>query len=479
MSIQTTSSILTEEQIAAKDKIIDWFHNSDNSYMILSGSGGTGKTTLVSELLNHLEDCEIILTGTTHKCLELLKSRTSYWLYTDAMTVHKFLGLRPEPDAYGKLRLEGKAKKQFTAELVIVDESSMVGSGLWEWIEIGTSVYTGTPGFNQIKWLFVGDKAQVNPVGESKSTLFDRTLPTVELKTIVRHKGNLLNFVSRVRDRGETELDSWDRTYTSFSKFRGDFLDCAISKEPGDCVYLGWTNKAIDQMREELRLHLYDATPEQMFVEGEIIRASTDVYRTLKQEDDWKCLEKKLPLLPAMEGDVVGKSSHIFQVLSVNILAPGFYPYWTYSLKLRNLSTRFAGVGIGVTTAIHPSSLEDYRADLKKIADAATAWKVAHQKKDGLGETQSIKLLTDLGFKGMKGRVAQAAWAYYFNVQRLFSTFSSPYVITVHKAQGSDYQNVWVDCADIFKNRNVQERERILYTAVTRSKENLALYLPR
>jgi hypothetical protein len=50
-----------------------------------------------------------------------------------------------------------------------------------------------------------------------------------------------------------------------------------------------------------------------------------------------------------------------------------------------------------------------------------------------------------------------------------FAQLSYGYAITCHKAQGSNYYNVFVDAGDIMKNNKESEMRRCLYTAFTRT----------
>lgn len=51
------------------------------------------------------------------------------------------------------------------------------------------------------------------------------------------------------------------------------------------------------------------------------------------------------------------------------------------------------------------------------------------------------------------------------------------YALTVHKSQGSTYGSVYCELDDINKNRKLKERERLIYTALTRTSEKLYIYI--
>ena len=472
----TDKLVLNDDQRKAVNAISEWLESGSEPYFVLSGAGGTGKTTVVSALIEkYSADNDVYLTGTTHKCVEVLISRTPMQYYVEAMTIHKFLGLRPEPDAYGKLHLESALKRSFECNLAIVDEASMIGAGIWEWLDVEASPYIDTPGFSDIKWLFIGDSGQINPVNEAESIVFEKDLPGYCLSKVVRYGGDLLNFAAKIRANGTSVISEWGKKYNSFSLFREEFLQDAFINPPGDCVYLAWTNQAVEAMREEVRLHLYDATDVIPFVPGEILRANSDVYTSVYQEDCWGFINRKKPLPIPKNFCLVGRNSNIFKVLSAEEVAPDKFPYWTYRLRLENSSL----LDRGISYAIHPISVPHLSKDLELISGLAVEWKQAHKKKNELEMEVVRRKLLDLGFKGVGGGIVKSAWEYYYSLRRLFPSFSSPYVLTVHKSQGSDYQSVWINCPDILRNKNALERDRLLYTAVTRSRKNLSLYMTK
>lgn len=51
-----------------------------------------------------------------------------------------------------------------------------------------------------------------------------------------------------------------------------------------------------------------------------------------------------------------------------------------------------------------------------------------------------------------------------------FPTFSSPFVLTVHKSQGSTYDEVYINSHDILKSTN---KKRLMYVAISRAKNKL------
>ena len=63
------------------------------------------------------------------------------------------------------------------------------------------------------------------------------------------------------------------------------------------------------------------------------------------------------------------------------------------------------------------------------------------------------------------------------NVVDIFAKLNYGYCITIHKSQGSTFNNVFIDISDIFENKNKDEVLKCLYTAITRTADSLELLL--
>jgi ATP-dependent exoDNAse (exonuclease V) alpha subunit len=68
-------------------------------------------------------------------------------------------------------------------------------------------------------------------------------------------------------------------------------------------------------------------------------------------------------------------------------------------------------------------------------------------------------------------------WENYYNFLNNFAIVKNAYAISAHKSQGSSYNDSLVILNDIVKNRDIIEKNRILYTAITRPKNKLYLTL--
>ncbi|MDE5743187.1 MAG: AAA family ATPase, partial [Bacteroidales bacterium] len=143
---------------------------------VLSGYAGTGKTTLVSALTNALSQLNIqtVLlapTGRAAKVMAAYSGRPAY-------TIHKYIYYTGLDDG-GFLRTSLRKNKS-SQTLFIVDEASMMSADEGLLSDLMTYVYTGY----RCRLLFVGDRAQLPPVGSSYS-------PALEVDFLNRHFAHL------------------------------------------------------------------------------------------------------------------------------------------------------------------------------------------------------------------------------------------------------------------------------------------------
>lgn len=146
------------------------FDSDARSAFLLRGYAGTGKTSLVSALIQTLPalrvNCVLLApTGRAAKVLGGYSGRSAY-------TIHKKIYMTAT-DATGTLRTV-RAVNKHAYTLFIVDEASMIGleatlsrHSLLE--DLVDYVYDG----NHCRLMLIGDTAQLPPVGQSESPALD------------------------------------------------------------------------------------------------------------------------------------------------------------------------------------------------------------------------------------------------------------------------------------------------------------------
>ncbi|MBQ9254004.1 MAG: AAA family ATPase [Bacteroidales bacterium] len=200
----------TQDQSILINMLEDFLFLSHSKIFVLKGYAGTGKTTVMSALIKTLpyfaiRSVLLAPTGRAAKVLSLYSKRTAY-------TIHKkiYYSGHDEDGFVFSLRVN-KSKDT----LFIIDESSMIGlsndkgfmarnllEDLMEYVSSGTDC----------KVIFIGDTAQLPPVGEIISPALDveylerhfsSNIPSCKLTNVVRQAldSGILKNASNIRFR--------------------------------------------------------------------------------------------------------------------------------------------------------------------------------------------------------------------------------------------------------------------------------------
>ena len=68
-------------------------------------------------------------------------------------------------------------------------------------------------------------------------------------------------------------------------------------------------------------------------------------------------------------------------------------------------------------------------------------------------------------------------WGKFYEAKRMFADIGYNYAITAHKSQGSTYETAFVVESDIDIQRDIENRNRIKYTAFTRPSKRLVIII--
>ncbi len=278
---------LTKQQNKIFEQI-QAFMKSEDSVFILRGYAGTGKTTMIKVIADYIAQSRYVyLMAPTGRAARVLAHKTGY----KATTIHKAIYAKAcvvSKNAKDIAESEFKFvfpvyKNEHNGNIVaIVDESSMVCSRK---IEHELFVY-GTdniledlldfirPSFGG-KIIFVGDPAQLPPVGESISNALrtdyfkERGLKVVvgELTEVIRQKDDsvILKNAMMIRDI----LEKQQKNYLVFEEKTGDvenvpsdkFLDKYLEyrQKSGvhDSVVICYSNKSASRYNKDIRSFLY------------------------------------------------------------------------------------------------------------------------------------------------------------------------------------------------------------------------------
>ena len=412
--------MLTADQENAKNLIVEWFFNTDDQVFVLSGYAGTGKTFLIDYVVKkelHLEaGVEAVFVSPTGKAAANLVRNG-----TVAGTIHGLIYRREEDfdvDENGEiiewsnqLRFVKKEEIDKKIRLIIIDEASMINE----------MVLYDLLSFG-VKCLFCGDSAQLPPV--------DGTCPLLEnahytMEQIVRQAAdNPIIQVATMARSGE---------YIPYGIY-GEQV-CVISKNALSAKERKRLFLAADQIicgRNSTRMALnheiraYKGIPEEALLplDGEkMICTLNDWEKPLDEE-------KRFHLV----NGIIGTVSDV-QLQHDDLATMDFYVDFLDS-------TVKVPFDIGILTKGRYTHRYGFRA--VTLADGT--------------------VVAEDNFPMFRAQRSVA--------EEPVCRFEFGYAITCHKAQGSEFDFVIVfDEGWVFG----EEKDRWLYTAITRAKEKLLI----
>jgi exodeoxyribonuclease-5 len=451
---------LTAGQAAAAEAFAAWLKAPyDGTPFVLSGYAGTGKTYLSRHLLQQVDDLGYCWTvvAPTHKAVGVLRQQLAWaglqptWYPS---TIHRLLRLKlkRQGDLERCEETEQTAASLENLGLVLVDEASMVDSTLLE-----IALRCAHP--FRTRLVFVGDPAQLPPVGEPTSPVFGMgRAAAFSLSEVVRHQGPVLQLATGLRngqlpcrqppvlapvrdDHGQVAALSRAEWLTAAQAAlrRGAELD-----NPDHARILCYTNRALEQLVPIARRAIHGEMADQLPVlPGEVL-----ITRAAVMAPACRAGEEA-----AEEPDMLLGSN---RELVVRDVTP----------ERCDLADFGIGSGDGLTApVIDTLSAEveagEARLTLRLLPPAGSQ---AREQLDGLMR-QLRQQARDAGKQG-----GRALWRRYFLVRDAFASLGPAAVLTVHRSQGSTFGEVFV-AGDVFWPSDAVLRRQLVYVAVSRASQ--------
>lgn len=153
-----------------------------NGIVVLTGGPGTGKTTTINAMIHFFESegMDIFLAAPTGRAAKRMTEATGY----EAQTIHRLLEVNGNPETEGNTGFGRNEENPLEADVVIIDEMSMVDLPLM--YALLHAIVPGT------RLILVGDRNQLPSVGPGsvlKDIIDSECFPVVMLKKIFRQAG--------------------------------------------------------------------------------------------------------------------------------------------------------------------------------------------------------------------------------------------------------------------------------------------------
>lgn len=420
----------------------------DHKAFLLKGYAGTGKTTIISAYINALKTLGhgVILMAPTGRAAKVLANYSN----TSATSIHKAI-YRQQGAGSSSFSLNHNKHKN---TIFIIDEASMIanlgtsdthfGSGrlLDDLIEY---VYTG----DNCQMIVLGDDAQLKPVGENYSPALEK--PKLESYGLEVFDYQLTDVVRQANESGilhnATILRHSIFNSSVTPKFNTDFPDIErvsgedlIDKINHSYDYTGIENTAIITYSNK-RSVLYNRGVRNQVLQKEDEISNGDFLVITKNNYFWSKQYDNLDFIAN------GESAEIIRIRK---------HYDIYNLRFADVTLRLIDRDIEIDTKILIDSL--------------------YTETQATINTLNNKLLEEIAEDYPEITTKKELWKElrkneFFNALQI--KFS--YAITCHKAQGGQWDHVFIDQGYLPDDAINESYYQWLYTAFTRARHKLFL----
>ena len=431
-------------------KLVEYITTLGNrSIFLLKGYAGTGKTTLISALVKSLPSIgkRSVLLAPTGRAAKVLAKYSK----KKSSTLHKKIyWIRTTKNGNTFITLK---ENLHTNTIFIVDEASMIPEDAKDGInkrsllkDLIKYVYEGI----DCKLILIGDTAQLPPVNLDISPALDennldkkyqKQIIHQELKKVVRQEKNsmVLENATHLRELIQGNIKKLPKIKLNQEVVRissGDELQEYIEKSYGNSGVENTTiicrsNKRANQYNDRIR--------SEILWQEDIISAG-DILMVVRNNYFW--LDEKSEAGFLANGDII-EVTRIKEIIE------------RYGFKFAKASIR----------------LMDYENENE--IDTILLLDTINSESPSLKYDEYKKLYTEVGldYKGQKDINKKIKENEFFNAIQIKFGYS----ITCHKAQGGQWKNVFIDIGYFKKEMLDKNYLRWLYTAFTRSTENLYL----
>ncbi len=459
-SLYKESKELTLDQLNALKAFNLWLSTpSENKPFVLSGFAGSGKTFLSIEFLKRVELNKLCWTvaAPTHKAvgvlrryLDLAHLRSTWY----PSTIHRLLRLKIKRK--GDLEICEQTKETTNCleglHLILIDEASMINSNL-----LDITLKCAFP--FKTKLVFVGDTAQLPPIGEPISPVFSlQRAVNFKLRNVVRHQGPVLKLASCIREEklpceqppcmpdiktnesvvGFLKGDIW------LEKAKSSLCNASQTDDPDSARILCYTNRTLENLVPHVRRAIhgdmadhYPVLPGEVLITRNAIMANSSVNPSDNEEEPDMLFGSNRELI------VTDVKSENFDLSD---LSPSYKEIFETSL-IETLIVKVSSGRSEHNLRLLPSAGSNSR----KVIDQTL---------------NNLRMMS----KNVEKDQLRNIWKSFFLIRDSFASLGPASVLTVHRSQGSTFGEVFI-ASDIFTPKNLALRRQLTYVAVSRARK--------
>ena len=527
--------IFNDDQKTAIEEIKQFLY-SRNKEFLLEGPAGSGKTTLITHILEYyFKGYYIVFSAPTHKAVNVLKSNLeSYDEKVKFMTIHRLLGIKRKINSDGEIyfddmddEIENALDMNFAskANIIIVDEASMISESVYNMIQKFLMR-------KKCKIIFVGDRNQLPPVNEPLSKVFDLKIQYFKLTKIERYKNGIVKYANSLINKNKiTKRDV--KPEVEFIKDESLWLKGYLDNYQTSTL-LAYTNKRVEQLNRHVRRKLIGQTSERFVENDKIIFNSFYIgdggesYYTSQIEiiDSVEIINKdikKFPINQILNMKLIsGSNLKIKPIESMNEACPCCleeeinsayetvcgHKFCTSCLKIwlqkNNIcpmcrceiktddelviknDSKLSYIVNLFNKKTQSITFKTYKINIFNEENDEKTIYVIHDddlEKYEIYKREMYEILRDMRdhiFSKSKDKfnisILSNLWNYFYTeIIDKFANIVYGYALTIHKSQGSTYENVYIDYKNVIINRN--DKEQCFYTGITRASKNIKIYI--
>ena len=473
---------LNSEQAIALQKMADFFNKpnstglKDNAF-ILSGYAGTGKTSIIKYLVKYIREANrrkgkyqtIVFSSPTHRANMQLKKNTK----ETVNTMHLLFGLSPDLEIenldYNDLKFITIADPKFGPEdILIVDESSMISAAMLKIMEDLVESFGST----STKVIFMGDKAQLGPVKDHKqSPVFD-LVNKADLTKVERTKDSpLLDEITHIRN---AKQDEKPYTYSSTQNANGNgvtfvtkrnqflesiakaFLSTEFKNDKLAYRALAFTNEEVKEINTSVRNAMFGNDAVNQYQKGELVMAYANRFKSMRTKEFMYMNGTDYIVTQSSNGI---KEYNGIQYNGINVTLQSEYnPDITVStfviITENNSITNLKALS---------SYLESLRLAAVRASGSSKGvlWKEYYNNFNSFVANSNVTEINPVTGK-LKVLIPKG--------------IDYGYAHTIHKSQGGEYKQVFINDADISRSPDENMKSQLRYVAASRAKEHATIF---
>jgi ATP-dependent exoDNAse (exonuclease V) alpha subunit len=421
--------VLNERQQEFVNYVIKNYKN--NGMVLLNASAGTGKTFLAKHIIKEItkKKGRVKVVAPTNKAVNVLMKHEIY-----ASTIHRFL------NAVSKYKDNGKVYFEFSSpffvnHIIIVDECSMITNEMFErFRELSTNNYL----------IFMGDDLQLPPINAEEFDENDVKIKVSKLSPVfnITPKFTLTKNMRSLEITSNLYLEkSRESVYkkqmpsvlyeTSIKDMLRKFM------EDEDTIIVSFSNISVNNYNKIVREHKFKKTGDELekYYEGEVLFFSNGMRK-------------------------IGDDKY----------------YSGDKVRIQDLETEY--IEIEYIGCDHPQGDNKNKCNIcgKKInpPEMINFYKITDQNNNTwykpIDLYKFMKVKKDYKNYAIERKTSNTWKGYYDWLNRFDADLKYSYAMTIHKSQGSEFKNVFVDRNNLIRSTSQDLLLKLhgYYTAISR-----------